>query len=182
MDDAQSNAGSFPRGSQSSDGGGAGDEMPAVRVRLLYAPPRGVELTGQEMVVVREVLEGMLAPRVAHAVLFDALDQVPTPPKSADQWLSFAKGPLQDVVGQRVGTAEAGPTTTTQTAQLRHQQRQDHLQKRFPLAQQVFLDMHAAVQWVRLIFLKRSSQMSVWRDAMRWKELRRYRRCCNPHC
>lgn len=64
-------------------------------------------MKGQAMVVVREVLEGMLAPNVAQAVLFDSLDTLPTPPQTTAQWLEFAQGPLHQVVTHRVGAVEA---------------------------------------------------------------------------
>jgi hypothetical protein len=64
-------------------------------------------LKAQAMVVVREVLEGMLAPDLAQTLLFESLDTLVKPPDTPEQWLVFAQGPLHQLVADRVGLVEA---------------------------------------------------------------------------
>lgn len=61
-----------------------------------------------ELMVIREVLEGMLAPDVAAAVLFTALDSLPEEPSSRDGWAGFVGGPLRDALRDRAGEEVAG--------------------------------------------------------------------------
>jgi hypothetical protein len=60
----------------------------------------------QEIVLIREALEGFIAPEVATAIIFDALAQTPTPPRSLHEARSFVAGPLTDVVSRRVRADE----------------------------------------------------------------------------
>ncbi len=64
--------------------------------------------SAQELMVIREVLEGMLAPEVTAAVLFTALDSLPAEPSTADGWADFVRGPLRDVLRNRTGEEVAG--------------------------------------------------------------------------
>lgn len=64
--------------------------------------------TSPQITVVREVLEGMVSPDVAVAVLFSALDMAGDEPKTADQWADFVAGPLRDALAQRAGEEVAG--------------------------------------------------------------------------
>jgi hypothetical protein len=56
-----------------------------------------------EAVVVREVLEGMLAPEVAASVLFAALDRAGDEPVGHSEWSRFAAGPLREALAARLG-------------------------------------------------------------------------------
>ncbi|MBX3248448.1 MAG: hypothetical protein KF901_14810 [Myxococcales bacterium] len=58
---------------------------------------------GYEVVVVREVLEGMLSTEIAASVLFAALDSVEREPVGPAEWSGFAGGPLRDQLVLRVG-------------------------------------------------------------------------------
>jgi len=65
--------------------------------------------TRPELVVIREMLEGALAPEVAAAVLFTALDRAgQEDPEGAAAWLAFTRGPLREALVERAGheTAE----------------------------------------------------------------------------
>ncbi|MEM9860863.1 MAG: hypothetical protein AAF938_04555 [Myxococcota bacterium] len=64
-------------------------------------------MSGQEIVVVREVLEGMMEPGRAHALLLSALDTLSQPPSTTDQWVRFAEGPLQETIARQIGASEA---------------------------------------------------------------------------
>lgn len=55
-----------------------------------------------EIVLIREALEGFIAPEVATAIIFDALAQAPSPPSSLHEARSFVSGPLTDVVSRRM--------------------------------------------------------------------------------
>ncbi len=56
----------------------------------------------QEIVLIREALEGVMAPEVATAIIFDALAQANTPPQGLHEARSFVDGPLSDVMSRRV--------------------------------------------------------------------------------
>lgn len=56
----------------------------------------------QEIVLIREALEGVMAPEVATAILFDALAKANTPPSSLHEARTFVTGPLTDVMTRRV--------------------------------------------------------------------------------
>lgn len=56
-----------------------------------------------ELIVIREVLEGSLAPNIAAAVLFLALDQTSSDP-SGPGWSLFVEQALRPVLHERVGT------------------------------------------------------------------------------
>ncbi|MBN8614969.1 MAG: hypothetical protein J0L92_30500 [Deltaproteobacteria bacterium] len=56
----------------------------------------------QEIVLIREALEGLMAPEVATALLFDALAQTGEPPRSLHEARSFVSGPLTSVMSRRV--------------------------------------------------------------------------------
>ncbi|MEM9072300.1 MAG: hypothetical protein AAGE52_27580 [Myxococcota bacterium] len=56
-----------------------------------------------ELTVIREVLEGMLAPKVAAAVLFSALDSMQEEPLDRNAWVGFVNGPLRDTLRSRAG-------------------------------------------------------------------------------
>ena len=68
---------------------------------------QGNALKAQAMAVVREVLEGVLSPDLAHSLLFDALDTLVSPPQAGGEWLEFVQGALHQVIAQRVGAFEA---------------------------------------------------------------------------
>lgn len=55
-----------------------------------------------ELIVIREVLEGSLAPDIAAAVLFSALDRTEGDPSGAG-WSSFVQHSLRTVLHERVG-------------------------------------------------------------------------------
>ncbi|MCB9619570.1 MAG: hypothetical protein H6724_08990 [Sandaracinus sp.] len=59
--------------------------------------------TAYEAVVIREVLEGMIAPDVAAAVLFAALDKAGDEPVGHAEWSRFAAGPLREALHLRLG-------------------------------------------------------------------------------
>ncbi len=59
-----------------------------------------------EIVLIREALEGVLAPELATAILFDALALAPVAPSSLHEARSFVSGPLSEVVGRRVRPSE----------------------------------------------------------------------------
>ncbi len=73
--------------------------------RLRYRAAGGgiVRRRAQEIVVVREVLEGMLAPDLAQSLLFAALDSIQVEPRGRDGWLAFAEGPLYREIDRKVG-------------------------------------------------------------------------------
>lgn len=60
----------------------------------------------QEIVLIREALEGFIAPEVATAIIFDALAQSPAPPRSLHEARTFVAGPLTNVVSRRVRADE----------------------------------------------------------------------------
>lgn len=55
-----------------------------------------------EIVLLREALEGFVAPEVATAILFDALARSEEPPGSLHELRAFVQGPLSQVVQARV--------------------------------------------------------------------------------
>ncbi len=61
-----------------------------------------------ELIVIREVLEGMLAPDIAAAVLFTALDRLPGEPSSPEGWVQFVTGPLREALRERTNEEVAG--------------------------------------------------------------------------
>lgn len=66
----------------------------------------------REAVVIREVLEGILSPEVAAAVLFSALDRAGEEPAGPLEWSRFATGPLRQCLEQRVGEDMAEQITS----------------------------------------------------------------------
>ncbi|MBX7191563.1 MAG: hypothetical protein K1X94_05880 [Sandaracinaceae bacterium] len=60
----------------------------------------------QEIVLIREALEGFIAPEIATAILFDALAQTSTPPSNLHEARTFVTGPLSEVVRRRVRSDE----------------------------------------------------------------------------
>ncbi len=56
-----------------------------------------------ELILIREVLEGMVTPSVAAAVLFTALEIRGDEPSNRQQWLEFVGGPLRDALNARTG-------------------------------------------------------------------------------
>lgn len=56
----------------------------------------------QELVLIREALEGFIAPEVATALLFDALAHSEAPPRDLLEARDFVSGPLTHVVRHRV--------------------------------------------------------------------------------
>jgi hypothetical protein len=58
--------------------------------------------------MVREVLEGVVSPTVATALLFEALESSgQAPPGSVEEMRSFAKGPLNEAVRRRIRDSDA---------------------------------------------------------------------------
>jgi hypothetical protein len=68
------------------------------------------------MRLVREVLEGVLAPKLAQAILFEALGASATMPESPDDIMHLVRGPVREAVAQRTGASEA----TAVVARLEH--------------------------------------------------------------
>jgi hypothetical protein len=66
--------------------------------------------------LVREVLEGVLAPKVAQAILFEALGTTATLPQSSEDIMELVRGPVREAVAQRTGASEA----TAMVARLEH--------------------------------------------------------------
>lgn len=64
-----------------------------------------------QLTVVREVLEGMVSPDVAVAVLFSALDIEGDEPSTPEGWSAFVIGPLRQALRERVGEEVAGSVT-----------------------------------------------------------------------
>jgi hypothetical protein len=61
-----------------------------------------------ELTIVREVLEGVVSPTVATAVLYEALEQSKSsPPQSLEEMRAFAKGPLDSAVRRKTRTEDA---------------------------------------------------------------------------
>ncbi len=56
---------------------------------------------GHEVVVIREVLEGMVRSDVAGTVLFEALEASGEEPNDVDAWLQFVGGPLRRALRER---------------------------------------------------------------------------------
>lgn len=61
---------------------------------------------GHEVVVIREVLEGMLRADLAGTVLFDALERAGEEPQDRAGWVSFVEGPLGESVEARTSPDE----------------------------------------------------------------------------
>lgn len=57
----------------------------------------------QEVHVVREVLEGAVAPALATELMFDALQRAGSIPASAEEVRAFCKGPLQEGLAAKLG-------------------------------------------------------------------------------
>ncbi|MFW6067685.1 MAG: hypothetical protein ACOC97_05045 [Myxococcota bacterium] len=57
--------------------------------------------------IVREALEGVLSPKLAQAVLFEALDSSGSLPTSSSELLALVRGPVHDAVRKRSGGDEA---------------------------------------------------------------------------
>jgi hypothetical protein len=66
--------------------------------------------------LVREVLEGAMAPKVAQAVLFEALGNAPALPENISDMLVLVRGPVKDALRRRAGAMEA----TALVARLEH--------------------------------------------------------------
>lgn len=64
-------------------------------------------MKGQEVVVVREVMEGVLAPALARSILLGALDRLGDPPEGPLEWMTFVQTTLRDEIQTRVGGAES---------------------------------------------------------------------------
>ncbi|HJL04383.1 MAG TPA: hypothetical protein RMH85_25415 [Polyangiaceae bacterium LLY-WYZ-15_(1-7)] len=62
---------------------------------------------GQEAIVVREVLEGMLAPELAAAVLFEALEAAEADPSSASEWVALVETEVRKAVARRLSAGRA---------------------------------------------------------------------------
>jgi len=62
------------------------------------------------MYLIREALEGLIEPRVASSVIFEALELggVEQLPSDGDELLGFIRGPLQRATADRVGESTAG--------------------------------------------------------------------------
>lgn len=61
-----------------------------------------------EMVMVREVLEGVVSPTVATSLIYEALEAAGgPPPRSLEEMHAFASGPLDDAIRRRVRPEEA---------------------------------------------------------------------------
>jgi len=61
-----------------------------------------------ELTIVREVLEGVVSPTVATAVLYEALEQSKSaPPQSLEEMRAFAKGPLDSAVRRKIRSEDA---------------------------------------------------------------------------
>jgi len=74
-----------------------------------------------EVQLVREVLEGALAPAVATSVLFEALDRWDRGiPANAGEVLELVRGPLSDALRSKLDEAAAGELTATLEARLAH--------------------------------------------------------------
>jgi hypothetical protein len=58
------------------------------------------------MVLIREALEGVIAPEVATAILFEALAQSPAPPSGLHEARSFVTGPLTEAVRRRARSSD----------------------------------------------------------------------------
>lgn len=65
----------------------------------------------QEIVLIREALEGFLTPEVATAILFDSLALVPGPPKSLEDARSFVGGALTTIMSRRLRPDEVATIT-----------------------------------------------------------------------
>lgn len=57
--------------------------------------------------LVREALEGVLTPKIAAAVLLEALEGRGDPPSTREELLAFVRGPLTEILTRRVGHGEA---------------------------------------------------------------------------
>jgi hypothetical protein len=55
-----------------------------------------------EIVLIREALEGFIAPEIATALIFDALSEAQTPPASLHETREFVAGPLSQAVRRRL--------------------------------------------------------------------------------
>ncbi len=64
-------------------------------------------MKGQEVVVVREVMEGVLTPSLARSILLGALDRLGEPPDGPLEWMTFVQTTLNDAIQARVGSAES---------------------------------------------------------------------------
>ena len=62
--------------------------------------------------MLREVLEGALAPEIAAAALFSAYERLQQDPASASDWVRFATSELKEELVQRVGSEEAEDLVT----------------------------------------------------------------------
>ncbi|MFW5875901.1 MAG: hypothetical protein ACOCXM_04135 [Myxococcota bacterium] len=58
--------------------------------------------------IMREALEGVLSPKLAQAVLFEALGDSGTLPSTSEDLLQLVRGPVQEAVRKRSGGSEAG--------------------------------------------------------------------------
>lgn len=110
------------------------------------------------MYLIREALEGLIEPRIASSVIFEALERggVVELPSDADELLGFIKGPLRAATTDRVGAASAADAVDRLTEVL-----QRALKRPEAAAQSSTVEVPAGAGPVRVLVLGRGTSLAV---------------------
>lgn len=110
------------------------------------------------MYLIREALEGLIEPRVASSVIFEALERggVERLPSDAEGLLSFIQGPLQQATEERVGESTAGDVVDRLTEVLERA-----LRRPDQAAQSRTVEVPAGAGPVRVLVMGRGTSLAV---------------------